>query len=208
MIFFIIYLQGKTIKKEKYSFGWGYLSILFQLFISIWWLWTYLERSRLTRRGCTGACWELRSPGRGQCAPPWSPWASAHLSARRRSGEGQEAAVRLTRSPSNSYAPGTPEQRWRCCLRRRPARGKAQPGGWPARRGRRSTSRSPWRRGLNSPPPGSHPDPPETWSPPGRRPDQTPLASMEIVTVPSAAASYLLCCCISTANKPTNVLCR
>lgn len=45
---------------------------------------TYLERSRPTRRGCTGACWELRPQGRGQSAPPWSPRASAHLSARKR----------------------------------------------------------------------------------------------------------------------------
>lgn len=62
---------------------------------------TYLERSRPTRRGCTGACWEPRSPGRGQSAPPWSPRTSAHPSARkrvrRRSGRRRHRRVRRWR---------------------------------------------------------------------------------------------------------------
>lgn len=64
------------------------------------------------------------------------------------------------------YTPGILEQRWRCCLLQQQARGKARPGEWQVRREHRSRSRSPWRQGLSSRPPGSHPDPPETWSPP------------------------------------------
>lgn len=54
---------------------------------------TYLERSRPTQRGCTGACWELRSPGLGQFAAPSFHRASAHLSARKREDESQDVDV-------------------------------------------------------------------------------------------------------------------
>lgn len=93
-------------------------------------------------------------------------------------------------STQNGYAPGTREQRWRCCPRRRRARGKAPPAGWRARRGRRSRSRSPLRRGLSSPPPGSHPDPPETWSPPARRKE---IRSAPVETVADLLLRHVFC---------------
>lgn len=68
--------------------------------------------------------------------------------------------------------PGTPKQRWRCCQLLQQAQGKAPPARWPVKTECQSTSRNPWKPGPNSRPPGFHPDPPKTWSPPmGQRDD-------------------------------------
>lgn len=77
---------------KKYSAGLLCLSTS-RVFCFYFMALTYRERSRPTQRGCTGACWELRSPGRGQCAAPLFPRASAHLSARKGEDASQDAAV-------------------------------------------------------------------------------------------------------------------
>lgn len=98
--------------------------------------------------------------------------------------------------------PGILEQRWRCCLLQQQARGKARPGEWPVRRGRRSRSRSPWRQGLSSRPPGSHPNPPETWSPPTARGRSGIIYSVKHFSVTSFAMSYIL---YFTSSWPINL---
>lgn len=94
--FYIILIREKVQYRPSLSVYKQSLGICFY-FIAL----TYLERSRPTQRGCTGACWELRSPVHGQFAPPFFPRASAHLSARKREEVSQDRWCHLVNS---SYA--------------------------------------------------------------------------------------------------------